>query len=238
MHLKNRQLWWENSPWCCRRGRQRLSQVKTSTQMVVGHSFCLLPHMWKRAKKFCFPESGQQESGMRSKWKLGQPLTRNLFTIWHQAPISGHQELINYSRVLFIEIKRSSENPVHTQGPSAAMTHYWNRGYRGATEREQQDQEAKPNESVDDWWSIMLQQMSGREEEVDALTQRQVSQYLSIEGVLLMELRCWAAHHQWEEGPRCEEDQSPRCHLCPPLSCCLKKQFIKMKIKKKLKIWK
>lgn len=136
MHLKNRQLRWENSPWCCRRGRQRLSQVKTSTQMVVGHSFCLLPHMWKRAKKFCFPESGQQESGMRSKWKLGQPLTRNLFTIWHQAPISGHQELINYSRVLFIEIKRSSENPVHTRGPSAAMTHYWNRGYRGATERE------------------------------------------------------------------------------------------------------
>lgn len=61
---------------------------------------------------------------------------------------------------------------------------------RGAAQGEEQDQESEQMTALMLIALIMLKQIRiSREKEVDALTQRQV-QYLRIEGVLLMELRC------------------------------------------------
>lgn len=76
-------------------------------------------------------------------------------------------------------VYRSCDTPVNTHSPFAATIHYWNRSYKlGRGKQRKKWTKFDPKEG----------------------------QYLSIEGLLLLELRCWMAHHQWEEGPWCDED--------------------------------
>lgn len=168
-------------------------------------------------------QAGQQESGMRSKRKLDQPafMMRNLVTIWHRGAISGHQEPIgllpfqNTSSALFIEVKlkRSCSDKSYKLGRRATTGETAKSGGRV---------------KVGDFKAVQWQ------EERSQRFDPKAAQYLGIKGVLLMELRHWAAHHHCEEGPRCDEDWTPRCHLNPPLPCRLVKETISNKKRLKL----